>query len=143
MNNPDTTKFLQLAAGDLADARRMVLLQGFRESSIGFLLQQATEKMLKAWLYKLGQQAPFTHDLALLMGLVDQLGGRTNRYASLIGLGIFAVQLRYDDQPDLPMPPWADMLDLVEQLLQEVESTTEVDLNKGLFGVPDWEDWTT
>jgi len=101
MNNPDTTKFLQLAAGDLADARRMVLLQGFRDSS------------------------------------------RTNRYASLIGLGIFAVQLRYDDQPDLPMPPWADMLDLVEQLLQEVESTTEVDLNKGLFGVPDWEDWTT
>ena len=48
MNNPDATKFLHLAAGDLADARRMVLLQGFRESSIGFLLQQATEKMLKA-----------------------------------------------------------------------------------------------
>ena len=44
MSNPDTRKFLSLAAGDLADARRMISLQGFRESSIGFLLQQATEK---------------------------------------------------------------------------------------------------
>jgi hypothetical protein len=53
------------------------------------------------------------------------------------------VQLRYDEQPDLPMPPWDEVLGLVELLLQEVESTTQVDLNDGLFGLPDWEDWTT
>ena len=143
MANPDATKFLRLAAGDLADARRMVHLQGFRDSSIGFLLQQATEKTLKTWFYTLSYQAPFTHDLALLMDLVDQQGCNTDRYAVLIGLGIFAVQLRYDEQTDLPMPPWEDVLDLVEQLLQEVATTSAVDLNDGLFGVPNWEDWTS
>ena len=143
MSNPDTKKFLHLTRGDLSDARRMVLLEGFRDRSIGFLLQQATEKALKAWIYELGQEAPFTHDLALLMDIVDQLGGSADRYAALIGLGIFAVQLRYDEQPDLTMPPWESMLDLVERLIQEVGNATEIDLNDGLFGLPDWEDWTT
>ena len=53
MANPDSAKFLRLAQGDLSDARRMLLLSGFRDCSIGFLLQQAAEKALKAWIHHL------------------------------------------------------------------------------------------
>ena len=72
MANPDSAKFLRLAQGDLSDARRMLELSGFRDSSIGFLLQQASEKALKAWIHHLGGQAPFSHDLAALMTAVDE-----------------------------------------------------------------------
>jgi len=58
-------------------------------------------------------------------------------------LRLAAGDLAYDDQTDLAMPPWEDVLDLEEQRLQEVATTSTVDLNDGLFGVPNWEDWTS
>jgi HEPN domain-containing protein len=45
----------------------MLELSGFRESSIGLLLQQACENTLKGWIHARGGQAPFTHDLVALM----------------------------------------------------------------------------
>jgi len=45
----------------------MVQLSGFRDSSIGFRLQQACEKALKSWMHAKGGMAPFTHDLVALM----------------------------------------------------------------------------
>ena len=122
MANPDAAKFLRLAQGDLSDARRMLELSGFRDCSIGFLLQQATEKALKAWIHLLGGQAPFSHDLAALMTAVDELGGETSGLTGLIGLGLFAVQFRYDDMPEMPLPPWRDLLERVETLVMSVEA---------------------
>lgn len=121
MANPDSAKFLRLAQGDLSDAKRMLELSGFRDSSIGFLLQQASEKALKAWIHHLGGQAPFSHDLAALMTAVDELGGETSGLTALIGLGLFAVQFRYDDMPDMPLPAWSDLLETVKGLVMSVE----------------------
>lgn len=45
----------------------MVQLSGFRDSSIGFRLQQACEKALKSWIHAKGGKASFTHDLVALM----------------------------------------------------------------------------
>ena len=45
----------------------MLDLSGFRDSSIGFLLQQACEKSCKSWIHSSGGMAPFTHDLVALM----------------------------------------------------------------------------
>ena len=122
MTNPDAAKFLRLAQGDLSDARRMLELSGFRDCSIGFLLQQAAEKALKAWIHLLGGQAPFSHDLAALMTAVDELGGETSGLTALIGLGLFAVQFRYDDMPEMPLPPWTELLETVECLVMSVEN---------------------
>ena len=44
MADHDAVRYLRIAQADLAEARRMVELLGFRDSSIGFLLQQACEK---------------------------------------------------------------------------------------------------
>ena len=121
MANPDAAKFLRLAQGDLSDARRMLELGGFRDCSIGFLLQQATEKALKAWIHHLGGHAPFSHDLAALMTAVDELGGETSGLTPLIGLGLFAVQFRYDDMTEMPLPPWRDLLETVKDLVMSVE----------------------
>ena len=130
MSNADARKFLNLASGDLADAKRMITVQVFRDSSIGFLLQQATEKALKAWIYQRGHRAPFTHDLALLMELVE-------------ALSLFVVQLRYDEQPDWEMPAWPGVVHLIERRIEDVESCERIDWDTGApLALPDWDDWT-
>jgi hypothetical protein len=64
MADPDAIRYFRIAQADLTEARRMVELSGFRDSSIGFLLQQACEKALKSWIHSRGGLAPFTHDLS-------------------------------------------------------------------------------
>jgi hypothetical protein len=48
MVDPDALRYLRIAQADLDEAQRMVELSGFRDSSIGFRLQQACEKPSKA-----------------------------------------------------------------------------------------------
>jgi hypothetical protein len=48
MVDPDALRYLRIAQADLDEAQRMVKLSGFRDSSIGFRLQQACEKALKS-----------------------------------------------------------------------------------------------
>jgi HEPN domain-containing protein len=67
MPDPDALRYLRIAQDDLVEAQRMVQLSGFRDSSIGFRLQQACEKALKSWIHAKGGMAPFTHDLVALM----------------------------------------------------------------------------
>jgi HEPN domain-containing protein len=67
MVDPDAWRYLRIAQADLDEAQRMVKLTGFRDSSIGFRLQQACEKALKSWVHSKGGLAPFTHDLVALM----------------------------------------------------------------------------
>ena len=58
MADPDALRYLRIARSDLSEARRMLELSGFRDSSIGFLLQQACEKALKSWIHARGGMAP-------------------------------------------------------------------------------------
>lgn len=45
MPEPDALRYIRIAQADLMEAQRMVQLSGFRDSSIGFRLQQACEKL--------------------------------------------------------------------------------------------------
>ncbi len=72
MVDPDALRYLRIAQADLVEAQRMVELSGFRDSSIGFRLQQACEKALKSWIHSKGGLAPFTHDLVALMDSAPQ-----------------------------------------------------------------------
>ena len=74
MADPDAVRYLRIAQADLAEARRMMELLGFRNSSIGFLLQQACEKALKSWIHSRGGMAPFTHDLVALSDWLEEAG---------------------------------------------------------------------
>ncbi len=92
-------------------------LSGFRGSSIGFLLQQAAEKALKAWIQAAGGVAPFTHDLGALLDLLQDMGEAPAPYERLTELNFFAVQLRYDDQLEIEDPDWPTCFSLVDTLL--------------------------
>ena len=97
MADADALRYLRIAQADLSEARRMLELSGFRDSSIGFLLQQACEKGFKSWIHSRGGMAPFTHDLVALMDWLHQAGANTSAFASLADLSFFSVQCRYDD----------------------------------------------
>ena len=57
MADADALRYLRIAKADLLEARRMLDLSGFRDSSIGFLLQQACEKSFKSWIHSSGGMA--------------------------------------------------------------------------------------
>ena len=85
-------------------------LQGMSDSSIfadeifGFHAQQAAEKALKAWLAAFGVEYPRTHDLSLMLTLLDAQGQDVTPYLGLIELNPYAVQYRYEAFEDLGSP---------------------------------------
>jgi HEPN domain-containing protein len=72
----------------------------FREGAWGFWLQQAVEKALKAWLLHLDVDAPVTHDLRRLLLLLAAAGVSTEDLEPLAQLTVYAVQFRYDADPN-------------------------------------------
>ena len=126
MADADASRYWRIARADLQEARRMRELTGFRSSSIGFLLQQAAEKALKAWIQAAGGVAPFTHDLAALLNLLQELGETAAAYEGLTELNFFAVQLRYDDELVIEELDWPACFALVERLLEEIKGRCSV-----------------
>ena len=121
MAYPDAIRYLRIAQADLAEAQRMVELSGFRDSSIGFLLQQACEKALKSWIHSRGGLAPFTHDLMALMDWLEEVGSDLSPFERIADLTFFAVQTRYDDSLEIAPPEWSLLLGVTSSLLTEAE----------------------
>ena len=120
MADPDALRYLRIAQADLEEAQRMVALSGFRDSSIGFRLQQACEKALKSWIHSKGSQAPFTHDLVALMDWLEESGANMSEFEPIADLSFFAVQTRYDDSVDIRTPDWPLLVQITSSLLENV-----------------------
>lgn len=58
--------------------------------------QQAAEKALKAWLAFLDVQYPRTHNLTLLLGLLEANGQDVSGFEDMVELNPYAVQYRYE-----------------------------------------------
>ena len=101
MFEADALALLAIARRDLQAAQGMTDPTTFHEAVWGFQVQQTIEKALKAWLYLSGVEPPFTHDLVALLKLLDEAGSDIAPYRDLARFTDFAVQIRYDDQPDL------------------------------------------
>jgi hypothetical protein len=54
-----------------------------------------------AWLDLLDQDPPFTHDLVALYKLLERIQIEITPHRELARFTDFAVQIRYDEQPDL------------------------------------------
>ena len=121
MADPDALRNLRIAQADLEEAQRMLALSGFRDSSIGFRLQQACEKALKSWIHSRGGQAPFTHDLVALMDWLEESGSDVSAFEQIADLSFFAVQTRYDDTVKISSPDWPLLLDITASLLDQVQ----------------------
>ena len=101
MADADALVLASIARRDLLAARGMTDATVFHEAVWGFQVQQTIEKALKAWLYLSGMEPPFTHDLVALLKLLEEAGIDIAPYRDLARFTDFAVQVRYDDQPDL------------------------------------------
>ena len=101
MAEADALSLLAIARRDLQAAQGMTDAVTFHEAVWGFQVQQTIEKALKAWLYLWGDQPPFTHDLVALLKLLQQAHIDIAPHRDLARFTDFAVQIRYDDQPDL------------------------------------------
>lgn len=101
MAEADALALIAIARRDLLAAHGMTDTSTFHEAVWGFQVQQTIEKALKAWLYLSGVEPPFTHDLVALLKLLEQANIEINPYRDLARFTDFAVQIRYDDQPDL------------------------------------------
>ena len=93
----DAALMLRIAQRDLKAARGMLDPEVFEEASWGYQVQQATEKALKAWIACLGHPYPRTHDLALLCGLISDVGGDPAPFRRLVNFSPFGARFRYDD----------------------------------------------
>lgn len=101
MAEADALALIAIARRDLLAAHGMTDTSTFHEAVWDFQVQQTIEKTLKAWLYLSGVEPPFTHDLVALLKLLEQANIEINPYRDLARFTDFAVQIRYDDQPDL------------------------------------------
>lgn len=94
----------------------------FADEIFGFHLQQAAEKLLKAWLALLGETYPLTHDLELLFNLLQERGVNASDFTGLTEYTPYAVQFRYEaiGSDTTPLDRQAGLA-LVESLLAQVQ----------------------
>ncbi|NJN24389.1 MAG: HEPN domain-containing protein [Acaryochloridaceae cyanobacterium RL_2_7] len=96
MNDRDQAKvLLQAASRDLRALEGMGDPSMFADEIFGFHVQQAAEKGLKAWIALQGEGYPFTHDLNMLLRLLENMGCPVEPFWALSEYTVFAVQLRY------------------------------------------------
>jgi HEPN domain-containing protein len=91
---------LQKAREDLSAAQVLIATEDQTDHVIGFHLQQAIEKALKATLAKQAIEIPRTHDLGYLIELLGNLEIEIPEpIASSDWLTPWGVLFRYDDDP--------------------------------------------
>ena len=88
--------------------------------SVGFHLQQASEKALKAWLAILGETYPLTHNLATLLGMLSDRHMDIDEYERVTDLTRFAVEFRHEAASDADRGQVAVTRTIVLALVGEV-----------------------
>lgn len=120
MASPEAIRLLRIARRDLKMARRL-LDPDIEEASWGWAAQQCLEKTLKALLHIKGVQPPATHDIARLLLLLQQAGVDITDLLPLRAFTTFAVQYRYDDEPDELNLDRHDWCNRAEALITQVQ----------------------
>lgn len=90
------------------------------DASWGFQVQQVVEKALKAWLFQLCDSPPFTHDLVVLFKRLLRAGADVEAHRDLARFTDFAVQFRYDVEPEPMGLDRAHWLERAEELVDHV-----------------------
>jgi HEPN domain-containing protein len=115
--------FIQVARRDFTALGGMHDATIFADEIVGFHVQQAVEKCLKAWLCVKGVTFPFTHDLNRLIVMLRDSGEDVTALWWADEFTLFAQQARYEHghlQEDAPLDR-KDILGRVEKLLVSVE----------------------
>ena len=121
MANPEALAMLRIARRDLK-AAQVLQDNAIDEAIWGFQIQQAVEKALKAWLLHLGEDPPLIHNLTALLERIDRAGAEVEHFRCLEAFTIFAVQFRYDADPEPMRLDRSHWLRRAEQLVDHVAS---------------------
>ena len=123
---------------DLSALRGMEDTSVFADEIVGFHVQQAAEKFLKAWLVLWSEPYPLTHNLARLLTLLQEKTPAAAQFRDLNEYTAYAVQFRYDAmesesnrkmpsvwkrQPRRCSPAFGSVRQQVQRRLAEVEGT--------------------
>ena len=93
----------------------------FADQIFGFHVQQAAEKLFKAWLAAKGETYPLSHDLAALLDMLSQSEPEVTRFNELVDYTRYAVRLRYADaDPGSSALNRSRAIEQVDALLDEV-----------------------
>jgi HEPN domain-containing protein len=96
MSEPEAARMMfGKAEDDFMALANMMDRDQFHETIFGFHAQQAVEKALKAWLAMLGVDYPFTHDLSILLKMLEDNGQDMDPYQDLLEFNTYAVFFRY------------------------------------------------
>ena len=112
---------LSAAERDIEALRVMRLSEGIPDEIFGFHVQQAAEKLLKAWMALLGESYPLTHSIETLLDLLAAQGAATEDFRTLTIYTPYAVEFRYAGVgPDAKPIDRERASDLVDTLLERV-----------------------
>ncbi|MDE0534304.1 MAG: HEPN domain-containing protein [Albidovulum sp.] len=88
-------ELLDAAERDISALRGMDDAAVFADEIFGFHVQQAAEKLFKAWLASQGETYPLSHDLAVLSDMLSTGGADVVGFDGLVDYTRYAVRLRY------------------------------------------------
>ena len=109
------------AERDISALRGMGDAAVFADEIFGFHVQQAAEKLFKAWLASQGETYPLSHDLAALLDMLSAGGADVARFDGLVDYTSYAVRLRYAGaDPGVRPLDRSQAIELVEALLATV-----------------------
>ena len=89
-------ELVEAAGRDISALRGMSNPDVFADEIFGLHTQQAAEKLLKAWIAMLGEVYPLTHNLELLLGILQERGGSVEDHQPLVEYTPFAGRIRYE-----------------------------------------------
>ncbi len=107
-------ELFRAAERDISALRGMGDAAVFADEIFGFHVQQAAEKLFKAWLASKGETYPLSHDLAALLDMLSADGAEVARFDGLVDYTRYAVRLRYADADPGTCP--LDRLGAVERV---------------------------
>ena len=112
---------VEAAERDIGALRVMRRSEGIPDEVFGFHVQQAAEKLLKAWIALQGERYPLTHSIEALLALLAERGAAAERFQGLALYTPYAVEFRYAGVGTDAQPIERDgAMTLVEALLEQV-----------------------
>lgn len=112
---------LDAATRDVNALRVMRRSDEIPDEAFGFHVQQAAEKLLKAWIALLGEVYPPTHNIERLLDFLASRGAAVESFSDLVEYTPYAVEYRYVGvDPDAEPIDRGGSLATVEALVEQV-----------------------
>ncbi|MFQ6100767.1 MAG: HEPN domain-containing protein [Anaerolineae bacterium] len=120
----DPREWLNRARSNLAQAREGAQIAGVYLEDLCFSAQQAAEKAIKAVLIQYEVEFPYVHDLAKLLGLVEQTGQEVpSEVQQAARLTRYAVVARYPGLVgDVTRDQYDEAVTIAEEVVRWAES---------------------